>query len=220
MTILTPWALGPFEVILHAEGHYRIGKDLDRRIAVVGYDNAIELAIHTYLNLHPLQRQGEEYRKADVEGWLVNFHTKIDFLEAEIASRNLPMMCAKAEFIWFHEVRNGQYHVGGAAIPQERELAGIRAAAIWVFGILFDAPDCEALLEQHLAIRPDDSVPKRTAEEDRLIDNEFGMVEVVGKPFYASEVLHAIDPVLYSETAADVRKRDAANAEMDEEPPK
>jgi len=49
MSTLTPWALGPFEIILHAEMHYRDGDDLDRRIAIVGFDNAIELAIHTYL---------------------------------------------------------------------------------------------------------------------------------------------------------------------------
>src|SRR5215831_12191697 len=71
-------------------------------------------------------------------GWrsshaLDNYHTKIEFLEFEVRNRNLTMVCDKAMFIWFHEVRNGQYHIGGATIPQERELEGIRAAAIWVF---------------------------------------------------------------------------------------
>lgn len=217
MTALPPWAYGPFEVILHAETHYRQGQDLDRRIAIVGYDNAIELAIHTYLNLHPLQRQGKEYKSNDVEKWLVNFYTKIDFLQTEMKSRDLPMFCDKAKFIWFHEVRNGQYHTGGATIPQARELDGIRAAAIWVFGVLFDAPDIETMLEQQLTSRTDDNLPKRTDEDDRLIDNEFGMIELAGKPFHVSEVLHAVDAVLYSETAADIKKRDASNDEMDAE---
>ncbi|MBK8232833.1 MAG: hypothetical protein IPK72_20165 [Candidatus Eisenbacteria bacterium] len=67
MSTLDPLALGPFEIILHAEMHYRDGDDLDRRIAVVGFDNAIELAIHTYLSLHPIQRQNRIYPKVDVD---------------------------------------------------------------------------------------------------------------------------------------------------------
>jgi type I restriction enzyme M protein len=40
---------------------------------------------------------------------------------------------------------------------------------------------------------------------------------VLAKPYYLSEVLHAFDAVEYSELANDIRKRDAANAEMNEE---
>lgn len=214
MSTLTPWALGPFEIILHAEMHYRNGEDFDRRIAVVGFDNAIEVAIHTYLNLHPIQRQDRTYPKVDVEKWLENFHTKIEFLENEVKSRGLAMVCDKAKFIWYHEVRNGQYHVGGATIPQGRELQGIREAALWVFSVLFDVPNVEPLLEQHIASQSFDNLPKRDDSDDRLIDREYGTVMLAGKPFYVSEVLHAYDPVLYSECAADIKRRDAANEEM------
>ena len=41
---LKPWTYGPFEILLHAELHYRVGEDFDRRIAMVGFDNAIEVA--------------------------------------------------------------------------------------------------------------------------------------------------------------------------------
>lgn len=64
---LKPWAWGPFEVLLHAELHYRVGEDFDRRIAMIGFDNAIEVAITTYLTLHPMQRGNRTYPKADVE---------------------------------------------------------------------------------------------------------------------------------------------------------
>lgn len=217
MSTLPPWALGPFELILHAETHYRNGEDLDRRIAIVGYDNAIEVAIHTYLNLHPIQRQNRTYPKADIERWLESFHTKIDFLEVEVTNRGLQAICKKAEFVWYHEVRNGQYHVGGATIPQERELQGMRKAALWVFGMLFEVADVESLLDQYLSDRPGDDLPRRTAEDDRLIDQEFGTIELAGKPYHTSEVLHAWDPVLYSELASDIKKRDAADHEMKEE---
>lgn len=214
---LTPWALGPFEVILHAEMHYRNGDDFDRRIAIVGFDNAIELAIHTYLSLHPIQRQNREYPKADVERWLDNFHTKIEFFEHEITGRGVDVVCDRAKFIWYHEVRNGQYHVGGATIPQERELAGIREAALWVFSTLFDVPDAATLLDQRLALRPGDDLPKRNDEDDRIIDSEYGTVDLAGKPYYVSELLHSYDAILYSELANDIRKRDAADEEMNSE---
>lgn len=214
MSTLPPWALGPFEIILHAEMHYRNGEDFDRRVAIVGFDNAIEVAIHTYLNLHPIQRQNRKYQKADVEKWLDNFHTKIEFLEIEMQSRGTALVCDKAKFIWYHEVRNGQYHVGGATIPQARELDSIREAALWVFSVLFDAPDVATLLEQHLASRSMDNLPQRNDDDDRLIDREYGTVDLAGKPYYVSEVLHAYDPVLYSECAADIKKRDAADEDM------
>jgi hypothetical protein len=214
MSNLKPWALGPFELILHAEMHYRNGEDFDRRISIVGFDNAIEVAIHTYLNLHPIQRQNRTYATADVERWTENFHTKIDFLEAEVNSRGLVIMCDKADFIWYHEVRNGQYHAGGATIPQERELEGIRKAALWVFSTLFDVVDIDSLLEEHLNKRSGNDLPLRSAEDDRLIDQEFGVVRLAGRNCYTSELLHAYDAVLYSELASDLRRRDAANAEM------
>jgi hypothetical protein len=216
MSTITPWAYGPFEIILHAEMHYRNGEDFDRRIAVVGFDNAIEVAIHTYLNLHPIQRQSKEYQKADVEKWLGNFHTKIEFLELEVNDRGVTMICDRAQFVWYHEVRNGQYHVGGATIPQARELQAIREAALWVFGLLFDVPDVSTLLEQYLASQSNDDLPKRTDGYDRLIDREYGTVELAGKPFYVSEVLHALDPVLYSELASDIKNRDDADEDMNQ----
>ena len=77
MSALKPRALGPFELLVHAEMHYRTGEDFDRRIAIVGFDNAIEVAIHTYLNLHPIQRLNKTYPKADIDKWLDNFHTKV-----------------------------------------------------------------------------------------------------------------------------------------------
>ena len=218
MSALTPWATGPFEIILHAEMHYRDGGDLDRRIAVVGYDNAIELAIHTYLNLHPIQRQNRTYPKADVERWLDNFHTKVEFFLNEVTSRGMPVVCDTAKFVWYHEVRNGQYHVGGATIPQARELEGIREAAIWVFSVLFEIADVKGLIEQHLAARSGDDLPRRNDDDDRLIDSEYGTVELAGKPYYVSEVVHRFDPVMYSEVAAELKARDAANEDMGEEP--
>jgi hypothetical protein len=126
------------------------------------------------------------------------------------------VVCDKATFIWYHDVRNSQYHVGGATIPQARELEGIRSAAVWVFGTLFDVPDVQALLDQQ-ASGPTVDRPQRSAEDDHLIDDEFGVIQVAGRRYYTSEILHAFDAVQYSELARDIRARDVANVEMDDE---
>lgn len=213
MSSLTPWALGPFELLVHAEMHFLAGDDFDRRIAIVGFDNAIEVAIHTYLNLHPIQRGNQVFKKEDVEKWLGNYHTKVDFFIGEVTTRKLTIECDKATFVWYHEVRNGQYHVGGATIPQARELEGIRRAAFWVFSVLFDVQDVKVLVDAHIT-RGGDDLPKRTGEHDRLIDDEFGVVTVAGRRMYTSEIVHGVDPVLYSELATDLANRDASNAAM------
>ena len=45
MTGIKPWAVGPFEMLYHAETHFLKGEDFDRRIALISFDNAIEVAI-------------------------------------------------------------------------------------------------------------------------------------------------------------------------------
>jgi hypothetical protein len=206
MSTLAPWAYGPFELLLHAEMHLREGNDLDRRIALIGFDNAIEVAITTYLSLNPLQRQNRSYARADCERWLNNYHTKIDFLEEECGSRGVMLICAKAEFIWYHDIRNGQYHAGGATVPQARDLENLRKAALWVFSTLFDVVDVEALLTERLAEATTSDLPERNEEYDRLIDSQFGMVEIAGQSFYTSEVLHGIDPIAYVNLAKEIQE--------------
>lgn len=196
MSEIKRWARGSFELLVHAETHFRNGGDFDRRMAVISYDNAIEVSIHTYLNLHPIQRLNREYAKDKVRIWLENYHTKIDFFIQEVSSRGLALVCDKAEFVWYHEVRNGQYHTGGATIPQGQELEGIREAAIWVFSILYDIEDTEQRLAQEMAVRFP-SPPQREEEYDEAINSVYGEVNVGGRNFSASEVLFALDDSFY-----------------------
>lgn len=202
---LKPWAYGPFELILHAELHYRIGEDFDRRIAMVGFDNAVEVAITTYLTLHPIQRSNRHYPTNDVEKWLHDFHTKIEFFFRECTARQITPAAKRDEIVWFHNVRNGQYHVGGATVPQRRELDGARAAALEVFSTLFDETDPEVLLETYIAAASPVPPPPRTDEHDRVIDTVHGMIDVCGREEYASDVLYAVDPNRYREVALELQ---------------
>ncbi|MBC8445918.1 MAG: hypothetical protein H8D74_01830 [Chloroflexi bacterium] len=214
---LRPWAFGPFELLLHAETHLRNGEDFDRRIALISFDNAIEVAITTYLSLNPIHRQNRTYQRAQVEQWLHDYHTKIDFFIHEVQQRALTIECEKADFVWYHDVRNDQYHGGRAAIPQARELEGIRKATLWVFSVLFNVTDTEQVIESHITQRLSQNLPDKTDEYDKLIDDTHGLCEICGELYYTSEVLYEIDPVAYSEEGlrlkSQINQPDAAEVE-------
>ena len=218
MLQLKPWAYGPFEILLHAERHYLCGEDIDRRLSLIGFDNAIELAITTYLNLHPIQRGGQTYKNEDVEKWSNNYHTKAEFFFLECKSRGVVPNAKQDEIVWFHAVRNGQYHVGGATVPDQRVLNGLRAVALEVFSILFDEKDASLLLEEHIAMMSPAPSPPRTDAHDRLIDDAHDMIEVCGRVQYASEVLYALDRDRYREVALELETGvDVPNEEQEGE---
>jgi len=148
---LKPWTTRVFELLEYAERHRIAGGDFDRRTALIAYDNAIEISIATYLNLHPLQREGLVLRKADTEKWLVNYLTKLEFLEYYVtAIRQGRMAIGRDEILYFHRIRNDLYHGSPAYVPSLHDIEGIRAAALWVFAILFKT-DPEPLLAIELA---------------------------------------------------------------------
>ena len=213
---LKPWAYGPFEILLHAERHYLSGEDIDRRLSMIGFDNAIELAITTYLSLHPIQRGGQTYKNEDVEKWSNNYHTKADFFFLECKSRGVVPNAKQDEVVWFHAVRNGQYHAGGSTVPNQRVLSGVRAVALEVFSVLFDQKDASLLLEEHIAMMSPSPSPPRTDAHDRLIDQAHDMIGVCGRVEYASELLYALDPARYREVALELETSvDAPNEERE-----
>jgi hypothetical protein len=172
---LKPWAARPFELIFHAEIHYRKGSDYDRRLALISFDNSIEVSITTYLSLNPLQRGNRQYPRKDIEKWLNNYHSKLDFFALDIQTRGLPEYKEKAEIVWYHDQRNEHYHGGGFGVPQQDTLDGIRQVALWVFSVLFVAADVEAILEtaisksdKEMPSIPDSFVVPRRTELDKI----------------------------------------------------
>jgi hypothetical protein len=155
---LKPWAIRPFELIHHAEIHYRKDSDYDRRLALISFDNSIEVSITTYLSLNPRQRGNRQYPREDVKNWLKNFHTKLDFFASEIQNRGLPEYKEKAVIAWYHDQRNEHYHGGGFGVPEKRTLDEIRQVALWVFSVLFETADVESKLEASLS-KSDEGLP-------------------------------------------------------------
>jgi hypothetical protein len=199
---LPPWANGPFELLVHAEGHLRGGDDFDRRIALISFDNAIEVAITTYLTLNPIQRAGRSYSKTDVEKWLDNYHSKLDFLYQEVAARKLPCEFERGHIIWVHDCRNVQYHGGQKGTPERNVLALVRRIALWIFALLFDVMNVEQHLGQAIAEKVPPSPAQRDAKLDRAIDREYPMLDVGEETYYVSELLFAVDYAAYLDIGA------------------
>ena len=149
--LIKPWAKKAFELIYHAETHWVIKDDYDKRLALISFDNAIEVSISLYLGLNPVQRGGESYPKVDVEKWLKNYHTKLDFYYVEIGNRGLPIAFDHPTIIWLHDQRNEIYHGNSSGIPEESTVDDIRSVALWIFSVLFEYPDIEAILAETIA---------------------------------------------------------------------
>lgn len=150
-TQIKPWARKAFELIYHAETHWVIKDDYDKRLALISFDNAIEVSITLYLGLNPVQRGGKSYPKADVDIWTKNYHTKIDFYFSEIAQRVLPIVFEQPTILWLHEQRNEIYHGHSSGIPEEATIVDIRNVALWVYSVLFEYPDIERILAESIA---------------------------------------------------------------------
>lgn len=202
MISLPPWANGPFELLVCAERHLRAGDDFDRRIALIIFDDAIEVSISTYLTLHPIQRGGRTYERKDVEVWLNNYHTKLEFVKVELANRELSWHVEYGHIIWAHDHRNEQYHGGKRGIPDKEVLSIARTTALWVFGLLFDIDDIEQRLDLILEETEKLPSPLRDKAYDEVIDETYGIVEVGDQAFFASEVLFSVDYAAYREIGA------------------
>lgn len=207
-TPLKPWTRAAFELIVHAEFHLRDGGDFDRRMAHIGFDNAIEVAIATYLALKPIQRQNKSYAKADVEKWMANYHTKLEFLEQEAKSSGWNLTIPIDEVVFYHDIRNSQYHAGGPGVPEADHLSALRTAALETFAMLFGIQDVENVLEECVQERvaTEDSQPPKNSTVDRLLDFESDPVVIAGQPYAVGEALHATDPDAYRAVAAAVKE--------------
>ncbi len=134
---LPPWARGPFELIRHADGHLKDAGDTDRRVALIGFDNAIEVCIDVFIKLHPKLRGGVELRNEDVEKATRNYHTKIEWLDKYVEVNNLEIRFSIEEIVWYHSLRNELYHSGNGMVPEMHVLEGAKTAALAVFSTLF-----------------------------------------------------------------------------------
>lgn len=171
------WARGPFELICHADQHFRLDGDIDRRIALIGFDNAIEVCIDTFTTLHPKLRNGLELSRDETEKARRSYHSKVEFLDKYIKENHLAL--PTKDILWYHQLRNELYHSGNGLVPERHVIEGSRAAALVVFKVLFDV-DVSLLLDEKrvgnkLAIA---AKPRKEAEIIRDCSQQNGPVMV------------------------------------------
>jgi hypothetical protein len=148
---LRPWLIAPYELLKHAEQHREGGDSFDMRMALISYDNAIELSIGTYLDLHPEQRFGRQFPRDQVDKWKHNYHSKLLFLEEYVTKAlSQPMEVERPDIIHFHTIRNKLYHEGGSYVPHSANVAGIRRTALWVFNVLFNTDFEQLFINEEL----------------------------------------------------------------------
>lgn len=212
MANLKLWAHGPFEMILHAEQHYQLGEDLDRRIALIGFDNAVEVSISTYLSLNPIHRGGLKLKPELVKDWMGSYSKKLDFFYDEILKpKGLPEQHAKENILWYHDQRNEQYHEGRPSVPGKLALDGIRNVAFWIFSTLYDEPNFLEILREELELLQGvKDIPTRTDEQDKIIDNACDMLRIGQSLYYASDLLYNFDPIAYRDLAVAIEADEEA----------
>jgi hypothetical protein len=154
-----PWTWGPLELIRHANGHYMARDDTDRRIALIGFDNAVEVCIDVFLNLNPMLRGGYQLEREAKQKALRNYHTKIEFYDSYVQETGADIRISVPAIVWYHSLRNQLYHSGNGMVPEAHVIEGARQAAIDVFRVLF-GESVDALLEgQPASQEPPSSSP-------------------------------------------------------------
>jgi hypothetical protein len=134
---IQPWMRGPLELIRHAHGHFEKDGDTDRRIALIGFDNAIEVCIDVYIRLHPKLRKGKELKREEVDAASKNYHTKLEFLDKHLSGGTAGPAVPLETILWYHQLRNELYHSGNGMVPERHVVEGAFEAALAVFSALF-----------------------------------------------------------------------------------
>jgi len=147
---LKPWMIKPFEFIFHAETHYRSSSDYSKRMAFISFDNAIEVAIYTFMHSNTRPKGASLYKKEDLEKVKNSYFGKLKEFEKYIQNKSLPIKRDKDTINYYHEQRNKLYHDASLSSPDLFELNEIRQIALWVFSVLFEIINIEDLLNNSI----------------------------------------------------------------------
>ncbi|HWY99050.1 MAG TPA: hypothetical protein VNY36_08200 [Bacteroidia bacterium] len=114
-----PWVSGPKELLMHGINHLAVDTDFDSRMAMICIDNAVELAIKTYLGLPKRINKLDGLSRTMVDNMSSNFPALLDGFE-EFASDKL-IGIDLGDIEWFHRLRNELYHKGnGITVAKEK----------------------------------------------------------------------------------------------------
>jgi hypothetical protein len=124
-----PWASGPGEILQHGLALLRNDSDVNRRLAMIAIDNAVELTIKTYLGL-PKRITGLTITRKEFAEISESFPSLLDAIEKHAPKDKLTGINL-GEIEWYHRLRNELYHQGnGLTVERDKvevyaELANI-----------------------------------------------------------------------------------------------
>ena len=130
-----PWTEGPRELLQHAADHLRLGGDFDRRIAMISVDNAVELAVKTYLGLPERVRGAKGPGRKDLEEASESFPALLNLLDQHAGSRLSGIDLGDVE--WYHRLRNQLYHSGNGITVERAKVEAYLQITLSLFENLF-----------------------------------------------------------------------------------
>lgn len=133
ITTNKPWVTGPKEILTHAIHLLSNESDINRRLAMIAVDNAVELLIKTYLGL-PERVTGISIPRKEKEQMNFSFPNLLDGLEeyGGAAVNGIDL----AEIEWFHRLRNKLYHEESAlTIGREKVVMYAEIAKLLFFNL-------------------------------------------------------------------------------------
>ncbi len=148
---LQPWTSGSGEILKH--GLFLLGKDSDinRRLAMIMIDNAVELMIKTFLGL-PKRITHISVSKKEYQEISESFTRLIDGLEKHAPDKLDGIDLGTIE--WYHRLRNELYHQGNGLTVERDKVEIYAEVANKLFKNLFGkelvpfiAPETELLGE-------------------------------------------------------------------------
>jgi len=148
-----PWASGPGEILRHALSLLQDDSDVNRRLAMICIDNAVELMIKTYLGL-PKRVTGLSIPRKEYQEATESFPALLDALEKYAADRIQGIDLGVIE--WYHRLRNELYHEGnGLTVERDKvevyaELAELLFKKLFGFSLARDVMPDTALLGQFM----------------------------------------------------------------------
>jgi hypothetical protein len=110
-----PWLSGPAELLRHGLGHLSEKSDVNRRLAFLSIDNAVEMMLRTYLGL-PRRETGIHVSRAELKEMGESFPRLLERIE-ELAPDRLDGVDPTA-VDHFHKLRNKLYHEGNGLTPE------------------------------------------------------------------------------------------------------
>jgi len=144
-----PWASGPGEILKHGLDLIKHDSDVNRRLAMISIDNAVELMIRTYLGL-PSRVTGLGISKKKMEELQESFPKLLDALEEMAKERCKGINLGDIE--WYHRIRNQLYHEGnGITVEREKveiygELANVLFNNLFGYRIIESETESNSLL--------------------------------------------------------------------------